>query len=158
MPASAYDVEPLLVQVSRMSRLLHRLKGSTPGGSYDRSANVLLLVIDRVGPLRIADLATTCHVDASTVSRQAAELVREGLVHRQADPQDGRASLMALTTAGAKHVAYIKQRRREFFEQVVSGWEPQTVDVFLALLTRFVDDIEQRVERSAEPSTVGADA
>lgn len=151
-------VEPLLVQVTRMSRLLHRLKASTPGGSYDRSANVLLLVIDRAGPLRIADLATTCYVDASTVSRQAAELVREGLLHRQADPQDGRASLMELTEAGGKHVAYIKQHRREFFEQVVSDWEPEAVGTFLDLLTRFVDDIEHRTEPTLETGRVGVDA
>ncbi len=146
MGAPPYDVDPLLNQVSRMSRLLHRLRNSTPGGTYDRSANLLLLVIDRSGPLRVADLATTCYVDASTVSRQAAELVREGLLRREADPQDGRASPMALTEAGNKHVAYIKTLRREFFEHVISDWEPKELDNFLGLLTRFIDGIEQRTD------------
>ena len=140
------DVDPLLTQVIRFSRLMQRLKQSGPGGSYDRSGNVLLLVINRVGPLRVADLASTCHVDASTVSRQAAELVREGLLRREADPADGRASLLALTEAGEDLVAELVRRRREFFADVVSGWSSAEIESFLAQLTRFVDDVEHRLE------------
>lgn len=152
------DVEPLLTQVVRLSRLLHRLKSTGPDGSSGRSGNVLLLVVDRLGPLRVADLATTCHVDASTVSRQAAELVREGLLRRESDPEDGRASLLALTPRGEEQVAQLIQRRREFFSDVVSDWTTAEVDAFLAQLTRFVDNIERRVGSAADslPSKVNA--
>jgi DNA-binding MarR family transcriptional regulator len=152
------DVEPLLTQVVRLSRLLHRLKNTGPDGSYGRSGNVLLLVVDRLGPLRVADLATTCHVDASTVSRQAAELVREGLLRREADPGDGRSSLLALTPRGEEQVAAIIQRRREFFSDVVSDWTNAEVESFLTQLTRFVNDIERRVGSPADhlPSKVDA--
>ena len=140
------EVDTLLTQVVRLSRLLQRLKQcGPPGGSYDRSGNVLLLVINRLGPLRVADLATTCHVDASTVSRQAAELVREGLLRREADPGDGRASLLALTDAGEDMVAELVDRRREFFTDVVSGWSSAEIESFLSQLTRFVDDIEHHI-------------
>ena len=139
------EVDTLLTQVVRLSRLLQRLKQSGPGGSYDRSGNVLLLVINRLGPLRVADLATTCHVDASTVSRQAAELVREGLLRREADPGDGRASLLGLTDAGEDMVAELVRRRREFFTDVVSGWSSAEIESFLTQLSRFTDDIEHRM-------------
>ncbi len=146
MTRARRDVDPLLTQVARMSRLLHRLKTGLPSGTADRSANVLLLIVDRLGPLRVADLASSCHVDASTVSRQAADLVRAGLLRREADPLDGRASLMALTPAGDEQVAEMMRRRREFFQQVVSDWTVAELDTFLAQLTRFIDDIEHHVE------------
>jgi DNA-binding MarR family transcriptional regulator len=152
------NVEPLLTQVIRLSRLLHRLKGTGPDGSYGRSGNVLLLVVNRLGPLRVADLATTCHVDASTVSRQAAELVGEGLLRREADPADGRASLLALTPRGEEYVAQLIQARREFFSDVVSDWSAAEVESFLAQLTRFVDDIERRVGGAADPVPSKVDA
>jgi len=151
------DVDTLLTQVIRLSRLLQRLKQCGPGGSYDRSGNVLLLVINRLGPLRVADLAATCHVDASTVSRQASELVREGLLHRMADPADGRASLLALTQAGVELVAELIRRRQEFFTDVVSGWTSAEIESFLTQLARFVDDIEHRLGAPDEiPATVNA--
>jgi len=152
------DVDPLLTQVIRFTRLMHRLKQSGPGGSYDRSGNVLLMVIDRLGPLRVADLATTCHVDASTISRQAAELVTEGLLRREADPGDGRASLLALTDAGEDMVAELVRRRREFFTNVVSGWSPSDIESFLAQLTRFTDDMEDRIGSPETTSSSKVDA
>lgn len=151
------DVDSLLTQVVRLSRLLHRLKNNTPSGTSDRSANILLLVVDRLGPLRVADLASTCQVDASTVSRQAADLVRAGLLRREADPQDGRASLMVLTAAGQEQVADLVQRRRQFFQQVVSHWTAAELESFLSQLTRFIDDVEQHAGAVApQPSKVDA--
>jgi len=157
MSARKDQADPLLTQVSRLSRLLQRLKNCTPSPSHDRSANILLLVIHREGPLRVADLAGACYLDASTVSRQAAELVGDGLLRREADPVDGRASLLALTGAGQRQVAELMRRRREFFEHVVADWDAPDLDAFLALLTRFVDDVEARVSAvEASPQKVQA--
>ncbi len=140
------NVDPLLTQLVRLSRLLHRLKSSGPSGPADRSANILLMVVERLGPMRVADLANTCHVDASTVSRQAADLVQAGLLRREADPQDGRASLMALTSAGRQQVKVLTKRRREFFQRVVADWPSEELDRFLDQLTHFIDDIERHVD------------
>ncbi len=63
-------------------------------------------------------------------------------MRRESDPRDGRASLMALTSVGEDQVAHLIERRREFFEEVVADWDHKELESFLALLTRFVDDIE----------------
>ena len=42
--------------------------------------------------------------DPSTVSRQVASLVKAGLVERQADPDDGRASILVPTELGRAKV------------------------------------------------------
>lgn len=146
--------DELIDQIVRLQRVVHRLKQSPPGGSGgDRSAHVLLLMVHHRGPLRVADLAGACFVDASTVSRQAAELVRDGLLRREADPEDGRASLMALTEAGHEHVQAMFARRRTFFSQVVRDWETEDLLAFQAYLRRFVDDVESAYTDAGPPAT-----
>src|SRR5579875_3417002 len=61
------------------------------------SAHVLLKCLSSEGSMRAGELAETIHSDPSTVSRQVAALVKEGLLERRADPEDGRASLLVLT-------------------------------------------------------------
>ena len=47
--------------------------------------------------MRASALAECVQSDPSTVSRQVAALVTDGLLERRADPEDGRASLLVLT-------------------------------------------------------------
>jgi DNA-binding MarR family transcriptional regulator len=134
----------LVDEIVRLQRIIHRLKQNPPGasGSADRSAYVLLLTVSHAGPMRLSDLATAVHVDASTVSRQAAQLVAEKLLERQPHPEDGRASVVGLTDAGRAVVADIKERRRAFFEQTVRDWSEDDLRTFVSLLHRFVSDTE----------------
>ena len=50
--------------------------------------------------LRMADLAGRTVLSRTRISRLVDELVAEGLVAREPDPDDGRAALATLTTAG----------------------------------------------------------
>ena len=134
----------LVDQVVRLQRILHRLKQNPPGdGSADRSAHVLLYTLSHAGPMRLSDLAATVHVDASTVSRQAAQLVTEQLLVRQPDPEDGRASVVALSDSGTRVVEEMIQRRRAFIDSTVAGWSAEDLRTFTSLLHRFVDDTER---------------
>ena len=143
MPSSPESVA-LVDQVVRLQRLLHRLKQNPPGaGSADRSAHVLLFTLSHAGPMRLSDLAATVHVDASTVSRQAAQLVTEQLLVRQPDPEDGRASVVALSDAGRLFVEDMISRRRAFFDSTVAEWSAEELRTFTSLLHRFVDDTER---------------
>jgi DNA-binding MarR family transcriptional regulator len=143
-PAPRTDSGTLVDEVVRLQRIIHRLKQNPPGaGSADRSAHALLMTISHAGPMRLSDLATAVHVDASTVSRQAAQLVAEQLLVRQPHPEDGRASVVALTESGRAVVASLMERRRSFFEQTVRDWSEDDLRTFIALLHRFVDDTER---------------
>ncbi|GAB3443007.1 MarR family winged helix-turn-helix transcriptional regulator [Actinophytocola sediminis] len=111
-------------------------------GGVDRSTIILLKTMVAVGPSRSSELATAIHSDPSTVSRQIAGLVRDGLVERRADPDDGRASVLAPTPAG---IQLLEQQRRRLglaLAGVVKQWEPEDVSQFLTLLERFVADHE----------------
>ena len=45
-------------------------------------------------------LAEAVHADPSTLSRQVSALAEQGLISREPDPADGRATLLAITAAG----------------------------------------------------------
>src|SRR5437868_6066116 len=66
----------------------------------DRTAMMLLGTLTSIGPVRSNALAEAVYSDPSTISRQVATLVKDGLIERRADPADGRASLLAVTEKG----------------------------------------------------------
>jgi DNA-binding MarR family transcriptional regulator len=111
----------------------------------DRSAVMLLKTLIHMGPSRSSALATAVHSDPSTVSRQIAGLVRDGLVERRADPEDGRASVLAPTEAGVRLLEEQRKRIGLALARVVRQWAPEDVETFLDLLDRFVTDHERNL-------------
>jgi DNA-binding MarR family transcriptional regulator len=106
----------------------------------DRSTIMLLKTLVMLGPSRSSAVATAVHSDPSTVSRQIAALVRDGLVERKADPEDGRASVLVPTEAG---LAVLEEQRRRMglaLARIVQQWAPEDLDTFVELLERFVAD------------------
>jgi DNA-binding MarR family transcriptional regulator len=111
-------------------------------GGFDRSAIILLKTLIHMGPSRSSAVAAAVHSDPSTISRQVASLVRDGLVERRADQEDGRASLLAATPAG---IALLEEQRRRMgisLARVVQHWTPEDIDRFVELFERFVADHE----------------
>jgi DNA-binding MarR family transcriptional regulator len=106
---------------------------------------MLLKTLLMLGPSRSSALAAAVHSDPSTVSRQVATLVRDGLVERRADPEDGRASVLVPTEAG---LAVLEEQRRRIglgLARIVRQWAPEDVNTFLDLLERFVTDHERNM-------------
>src|SRR5579884_1722599 len=106
------------------------------------SAHVLLKALHTEGPMRAGALAECVHSDPSTVSRQVAALVKEGLLERRANPVDGRASLLVLTPKAHAVLAEHNEIRLDFFARVMQGWTADEITQFAALLARFTTDYE----------------
>ena len=70
-----------------------------------------LSVIVFGGPLRITDLARAEQVRTPTITPIVAALEREGLVTRELDEGDGRASILRATAAGREVMARGRARR-----------------------------------------------
>jgi DNA-binding MarR family transcriptional regulator len=111
----------------------------------DRSAVMLLKALVMSGPSRSSVLAAAVHSDPSTVSRQIAGLVRDGLVERRADPEDGRASVLVPTEVGLKLLEEQRRRIGLALARVVRQWAPEDLDRFLDLLDKFVADHERNL-------------
>ncbi|WP_432495225.1 MarR family winged helix-turn-helix transcriptional regulator [Kineococcus gypseus] len=148
------DLLPVLgEEVARSVRTLHALKSQDARGSTeaDRAMHTVLLVVAHTGDQRVGELAERLGTDPSTISRQTAELVRQGLLERRRDPDDGRASRLAVTAAGRAVVATTLERRHERLARAVESWDDDELGTFVRLLTRFTDGLEQ-VRTEAGPA------
>jgi DNA-binding MarR family transcriptional regulator len=136
----AASEEQLATEVSTLLRLMHPVKAAAAreGGlvGHDRSAMLLLFPLMHA-PQRPGALAEISHADPSTISRQVAELVRHGLVRREPDPSDGRASLLAITDAGREVCERVRTMRRELLATAVAGWTDSELGTLAVLLNRF---------------------
>src|SRR3954451_9836542 len=96
------ELDRLIAELTRYMRLMPRAKAFLGSGEAGAGPSALLLLppLVHMGPLRVTDLADLKQSDPSTVSRQAAQLVRAGLAHKEPDPADGRASRLAATPEG----------------------------------------------------------
>jgi DNA-binding MarR family transcriptional regulator len=106
----------------------------------DWSTQLLLSGVVAHGPMRVKELAGLVQSDPSTVSRQVAQLVRDGFLERRADAVDGRASLLTPTDKARKAVDERKEHRNEQFERMLLGWDDGDRERLAALLGRFLDD------------------
>jgi DNA-binding MarR family transcriptional regulator len=127
--------------LSRLIRLIERA-AVVRGDDLDRPSFMLLHTLVCLGPSRVTALAGAVHSDPSTVSRQAAHLVGLGLVERHADPEDGRASLLAITDAGTALLERARQRRDERIAVIIESWQQAEQTQFADLLDRFTDGYE----------------
>lgn len=130
-------------QMVRLNRASHALRSQMMArgldGSIELAAYGLLFQLVVGGPKRSSALAETACVDPSTVSRQVGQLVTAGLVERQPDPDDGRATLLAATPAGHElHEAKLRRRVR-MFSRLVEGWSDADIETLTALLARYND-------------------
>ena len=100
------DVARLRVAIARMARWLrrHDLAGLTP---TQLSA---LSTVDRIGPLRLGDLAAAEGIAPSTLTRLVTVLEERGYVERCPVPGDARASTLAITSDGHAVLELIREQ------------------------------------------------
>jgi DNA-binding MarR family transcriptional regulator len=108
------------------------------------SAHILINYLVVEGPMRSSALAEHVQSDPSTVSRQVAALVRDGLVERRADPEDGRASLLVATDKAQQVYADHLAVRDQHYARMLEDWSERDLQEFAQLLGRFTDDLETR--------------
>lgn len=157
-PAASEAVAALGEQVIRMHRafnaMRHQLTAgrATSGDGVEWAAYGLLFQLVGGGPRRSSALAEAACVDPSTVSRQVAQLVKAGLVERQSDPEDGRASILVATPRGEAVYAAKLAHRHDLFTQLLEGWSASDVATLTELLARFNDAcLEQRASSESLP-------
>ncbi|MDU0292804.1 MarR family transcriptional regulator [Saccharothrix longispora] len=127
----------------RMNRMHACVSSHMSKSGMDKASFVLLASLSRLGPARSSALAEAVFSDPSTVSRQVATLVKEGLVERRADPEDGRASVLAVTDAGGRLLDERRRQRNQALVRLFADWEPQDRLRFIEYFERFVGDYEK---------------
>jgi DNA-binding MarR family transcriptional regulator len=142
----------LASELTRFARLGGRAKAMMSIGDFgaEFSAMMLLFPLSSHGPMRITDLAEIKGADPSTVSRQAAQLVKAGLARREADPADGRASRLAVTDRGDDACRHLHEARHALLSRVLSDWPQERVEEFVELFAQFNSSVEELLR---SPST-----
>lgn len=119
------------------------LVGPTADGLSAVDVTMLQLVVDH-GPVRASDLADLQGVDKSTVTPQVRRLEERGMLAREPDPSDGRASLLTVTARGSRTNDEIHAAGAAVFDAVLSEWPDGDRRTIARLLSRFADDLAHR--------------
>jgi DNA-binding MarR family transcriptional regulator len=144
--------------LTRLVRLVERVKAQHQADHPDaveRATYHLLVHLVKDGPRRAVALAEAVCSDQSTISRQVAQLVKLGYVERTADPDDGRATLLAATAEGRRVFEENRRRRTEKIAAMLADWSEADRHALAELLGRFTTEFEKVAPRHAGPGAQG---
>ncbi|GAB3912559.1 MarR family winged helix-turn-helix transcriptional regulator [Kibdelosporangium lantanae] len=103
-------------------------------------AGKLLAELSYRGEARVSDLAEQRFVDASVVSRQAAQLEKLGLIERRRAPEDGRVALLRVTEEGDRVLESWRKRQTAMLASALKGWDKAKLAEAAELLKEINDD------------------
>lgn len=101
--------------------LVRRLRRRRVDGDLSIPETSALARIDREGPITSSGLAKLDQISPQSMGVTVASLEARGLVARQADPDDGRRSLLTLTEAGAVVLGDRRSARTLLFAEVIAA-------------------------------------
>jgi DNA-binding MarR family transcriptional regulator len=123
----------------RTTRALRRESRSTLTASQVSA----LATLEEMGPMRISALATIESMDPSVATRVVAGLETLGLVERQVDPEDKRASLVDLSPVGRRQLLDLWNERTHELNarlDLLSDAERLTIEAALPALEKITRD------------------
>jgi DNA-binding MarR family transcriptional regulator len=124
--------------------VLRNLKRISPADPVDKPSLMVLHALSMGEPMRLSEAATAVCLDLSTVSRHVRTLEDGGYVRRAEDPNDRRASLLALTDEGQEVLAHSFDVRRTAIGNAIAGWSEEDRQTLTHLLTRLASDLDPR--------------
>jgi DNA-binding MarR family transcriptional regulator len=138
IPAPDTAEDALLSLMMAMGR---RLRQRQPGDAIDYSAFPILKLLTHQGPMRLSSVAAVLGLDASTVSRHVRHLEERGLLERTDDPDDGRASRVAVSEHGNTCLAQGFETRRHLIANALDGFSEAECESLRGLLHRLVENL-----------------
>ena len=110
----------------------------------DPGAFPVLHHLAAAGSSRQGPLAESLGLDASTVSRHVRALAQDGLVRAERDPDDGRATVLAVTGAGMQSLADRLQAHRRTLQEATAGFTPHERRELVRLLQKLADALHEK--------------
>jgi DNA-binding MarR family transcriptional regulator len=102
----------------------------------------LLAEIQRLGPVRLADVARAVGITQGTASTLVDALVRDQLVVRSTDANDRRAIRLAVTPQGNDQARRWLSDYLDAARDIFACFDPAEQRTLAELLTRFADTLE----------------
>ena len=132
--ASVLDIVGLMNGAERDEMLIREA-----GIALDRALFPLLVLVERVGPIGVGDLADRVGRDYTTVSRQMAKLDGLGLITRRDNAADRRVREAVIAPAGKAMTDSIDAARERLLHAGFAEWEASEIDLLVTLMRRFAD-------------------
>lgn len=107
---------------------------TSPQTALSRTAAGTLSVLDRTGPQRITTLAEIEAITQPAMTGLVQRLESIGLIARNPDPADGRASLIAITDDGHTTLAERRRKHDSVLAARVSELDPEQLSILVAAL------------------------
>ncbi|EYT54904.1 MarR family transcriptional regulator [Leucobacter sp. UCD-THU] len=144
---NASGLDALALELTRTSGRFARIAGRTAGVGYSLVAWRVLADLEQTGSARVSELAQQQRVAQPSMTGLVQRLEHEGWVDRSPDPDDGRASRVAITEAGR---AALDEYRRIAADRVRPHLG-ELSDFDRATLARAVELMQQLSERIGDP-------
>jgi len=90
----------------------------------------------RGGRMHAGTIGELLGTDKSTISRTVKQLEELGLVVREADPEDGRATYLAASPVGVERVTRVRAVNEEKWRSRLSEWDIADIERLAELLAR----------------------
>lgn len=116
------------------------------GLSLERALFPLLVMVERLGPIGVVDLAGRVGRDHTTVSRQVARLEELGLVQRRASQADRRVREAVITPQGKAATDAVDAARGRMALELFSDWSASDFDELVRLMRKFADGMGEVIE------------
>jgi len=131
---------------------LHDYICQQAGDGTDQAGLAILYVLDSQhapdepeASWRITDVAAQLGIDAPAVTRKAQHLERLGLVNRDRDSDDARATRLRLTSEGHRVFTQFVLARHQWLATLLADWPADDRSEFARLISRFVGDINRHL-------------
>lgn len=131
---SLIDIVSLMNQPERDVELLAKA-----GLSLERALFPLLVLVERLGPIGVVDLAGRVGRDYTTVSRQVARLEELGLVSRRSNAADKRVREAFITPMGKEATDAVDAAREDMALAMFQDWDRKDFDDLARLMRMLVD-------------------
>lgn len=118
----------------------------------ERAHYLLIRLIEREGAQTIGAAARHLLLDDSTITRQIAAMVRDGLISRAANPNDARSTLLQVTDAGRARAEEMRQQRLRRLERLFGEWSASERAEGARVIMRLNRSISDVVNAPEEPA------
>ena len=144
--APAPDVDALLDEFDALLFRFARAVGSHAEGHegappLSPPQYMVLRALQRSGSMRVSDVASHLGVTNPAASMLLQAMSEQGLVDREPDPTDGRATLLSLSPQGHTRVTEAEETRRRFMKRVTSRLSADDLRAMIRGLGELADAI-----------------
>jgi DNA-binding MarR family transcriptional regulator len=152
-PGAGTAVADPAAEISLTLERLHSwLRRATPPVEWNSVALSTLGELARRGPQRITDLVAAARITQPGMTSLVGRMAAAGLVAKEADPADGRATLVSVTPAGLAYLSQIHELRAQEIARHVRDLSPARLRSLRDAIDAMETLADQPITPGAEPS------